>query len=597
MLRSIRWRIAIPYVVLIIAIFIAVEVYLTSYIRQTLLGDLEQRLLSQALLMKDALEQTPQIWTDAAQLDVSAKRWAQLLDARITLIGADGVVLGESHENKADMENHLNRIEIHQALTQGQGSSTRFSSTVNYPMIYTAVLVSNPDGALGFVRIALPTRQVEENLDQIERTIFAAMVVAAGLALVLAIIIAERISKPLRLLTQEAIDLASADVRPESRAKHIIPHSQDEVGQLSKAFNIMTARLSAQINALTLESSKLNAVLQEMTDGVVIVDRDGLIQLINPAAEKMFTAQVDKTLGRSLAEILRHYQIVELWQKCLETGETQVVTLDLGIARLYLQGIATPLGAAMPGSTLLLFQDLTKLRHLETVRRDFISNISHELRTPLASLKALTETLQDSIVHDPDASPKFLERMETEVDSLSLMVAELVELSRIESGKVPLHFAATQPRAILESAYQRLRLQAERAELVVTLDCPPDLPLVLVDQDRIEQVVMNLLHNAIKFTPAGGSISLSASLGQAGTGQAMVVFSIRDSGVGIHPDDLPRIFERFYKADRARSGGGTGLGLAIARHLVEAHAGKIWAESVLDQGSTFYFSVPVYTSV
>jgi two-component system phosphate regulon sensor histidine kinase PhoR len=359
----------------------------------------------------------------------------------------------------------------------------------------------------------------------------------------------------------------------------------------------MTARLSAQINALTLESSKLNAVLQEMTDGVVIVDRDGLIQLINPAAEKMFTAQVDKTLGRSLAEILRHYQIVELWQKCLETGETQVVTLDLGIARLYLQGIATPLGAAMPGSTLLLFQDLTKLRHLETVRRDFISNISHELRTPLASLKALTETLQDSIVHDPDASPKFLERMETEVDSLSLMVAELVELSRIESGKVPLHFAATQPRAILESAYQRLHLQAERADLVITLDCPPDLPLVLVDQERIEQVVMNLLHNAIKFTPAGGSISLSASLGQAGTDQAMVVFSIRDSGVGIHPDDLPRIFERFYKADRARSGGGTGLGLAIARHLVEAHAGKIWAESVLDQGSTFYFSVPVYTSV
>jgi two-component system phosphate regulon sensor histidine kinase PhoR len=330
------------------------------------------------------------------------------------------------------------------------------------------------------------------------------------------------------------------------------------------------------------------AVLQAMTDGVLIVDGHGEVQLINPAAESMFAVNRDQALGHSLAEVLRHHELIELWERCSEMGEAQAVAIEISSRRLYLQGIATPLGRSLPGNTLFVFQNLTRLHYLETVRRDFISNLSHELRTPLASLKALTETLQEGALDDPPAARRFLNRMELEVDALTQMVAELLELSRIESGRVPLKLKPTPAEDILAPALERLRLQAERSNLKVEIDCTADLPPVLADQGRLEQVVVNLLHNAIKYTPPGGEIFLKARF-QDGS----ILFSVEDTGVGIPKEDLPRIFERFYKADRARSSSGTGLGLAIARHMVEAHGGRIWAESQEGAGSTFYFNIPL----
>jgi two-component system phosphate regulon sensor histidine kinase PhoR len=301
----------------------------------------------------------------------------------------------------------------------------------------------------------------------------------------------------------------------------------------------------------------------------------------------MFDIVQPDVIGHSLIEIVRHHQIDELLAHCRQLNEPQTTTIEIPARKLYLQATATPLGAALPENTMLLFQNLTRLRRLETVRQDFVSNISHELRTPLASLKALTETLQDSALDDPPAAQRFLARMVTEVDALGQMVEELLELTRIESGRVPLKMSPTPPEQLIADAVERLSLQAERAGLNVEIDCPPDLPMVLADATRLEQVIVNLLHNAIKFTPEGGNICLSAK-----SQNEMVVFAVQDNGVGIAADDLPRIFERFYKTDRARSGGGTGLGLAIARHLVEAHGGVIWADSIEGQGSTFYFSIP-----
>jgi two-component system phosphate regulon sensor histidine kinase PhoR len=254
---------------------------------------------------------------------------------------------------------------------------------------------------------------------------------------------------------------------------------------------------------------------------------------------------------------------------------------------------------------MLLFQNLTQQRFLENVRRDFISNLSHELRTPLASLKALTETLQEGALEDPPAAQRFLQRMDAEVDALSQMVSELLELARIESGRVPLQMQPLSPGDVVSNAVERLSVQAERADLEIILDCPDDLPEIFADPPRLEQVLVNLLHNAIKFTPAGGKILLTTRVADASgmpppiypsetiSRKSGVLFSVQDTGVGIPSDDLPRIFERFYKADRARSSGGTGLGLAIARHSVEAHGGRIWAESVEGQGSTFYFYIPL----
>jgi two-component system phosphate regulon sensor histidine kinase PhoR len=320
-----------------------------------------------------------------------------------------------------------------------------------------------------------------------------------------------------------------------------------------------------------------------MTDAVLIASEAGRVQFANPAAEKLFGKEL---VERSVTETLRNHQLIQAWQRCQELDEIQVETAEIAGRRNFLQLIVIPDQHA-PGGSLLVLQDLTRIRRLETIRRDFISNISHELRTPLASLKALTDTLQDGALSDPEAAPRFIGRIATEVDALTQMAQELLDLSRIESGQVELERKPIAPKKLLASAAERMRMQAERAGLSINVECPPSLPKVNADEPRVEQVLVNLIHNAVKFTPPGGDISLVAE-----AGEGMVRFAIRDSGVGIPADDLPRIFERFYRVDKSRAGGGTGLGLSISRHLVESHGGQIWAESREGEGSTFYFTLP-----
>jgi two-component system, OmpR family, phosphate regulon sensor histidine kinase PhoR len=355
----------------------------------------------------------------------------------------------------------------------------------------------------------------------------------------------------------------------------------NSVKNLAQDFETRAARVEA-------ERARLSAMLEQMTDGVLISDALGRIQFSNPAAGKLF--EMRSLLGHTVAEVFRQHQLIEAWQRSQQTGELQTASVERPGRRQFLQLVALP--DRQTGGSLLLVQDLTRVRRLETVRRDFVSNISHELRTPLASLKALTETLQQGALEDPKASRRFLERIEVEVDALTQMATELLELSRIESGQVPLELMPMPPQRLLASAVERMRTQAERAG--VTLQLEDGLPArpVLADRPRLEQVLVNLIHNAIKFTPTGGRVKLSAR-DQAD----FVCFSVEDTGAGIPSDDLERIFERFYKADRARHGGGTGLGLSISRHLVEAHGGRIWAESVEGRGSTFSFTIPAEPAI
>jgi len=396
----------------------------------------------------------------------------------------------------------------------------------------------------------------------------------------------------------------------------MLPPETDAMGELPAAVSALARAYALQLSTLEAERSRLAAVLDQMTDGVIIADAEGRIALINPAAARFFGVSQSAT-GKTVAEILRHHQLIETWQRARQTGELQADSVELPVSRQYVQMIAIA-DRYSPGGTLLLIQDLTRVRHLETVRRDFISNVSHELRTPLASLKALTETLQVGALEDPPAARRFLERIEAEVDALTQMAAELLELSRIESGQVPLETKTVQPELLLISAVDRMRAQAERANLTLLVEIPGALPAIRADGPRLEQVLVNLLHNAIKFTPSGEVVAsvqaplellpnASPSEGEQGSAARSVVFSVRDTGIGIPADDLPRIFERFYKTDRARAraakspqgergtsaGGGTGLGLSIALHIVEAHGGRIWAESQEGRGSTFFFSIPV----
>ena len=582
---SISWRIAVPFTGLILITMFGLQWYLTSFIRQTYISDLETQMTSQAKLMADVLMPVMSAsFVDPEIIDGYAHRWADLLNIRVTIITPDGTVLGESDEDRLTMENHSNRPEVIQAQAEGIGTSLRTSNTIYDELMYTAVKLQENGNNFGYVRVAVPTRTIDTTISKFNLTFFGVTLAAAVLATILAILIARASTRPLRELTDSANRISSGKF-----SEKIIPSTRDEIGELTHAFNKMVDKLQIQNESMRQESQKLNSILQEMTDGVMIVDLIGSVQMMNPAAEKLFSISFEKAKNKSIAEVVRDYRLIEIWQRCRDTNENQVATFDLPSKKQTLQAIATSMGTSMPDQYLLVFQDMTRLRQLETIRRDFISNISHELRTPLAALKALTETLQTSAIDDPPAARRFIHRIEAEVDSLSLIVSELLELSRIESGKVPLHLSAISPEDILNPPVERLQLQAENSGLVISLHLETDLPNVLADPLRIEQVVVNLLHNAIKFTPPRGTIDLQV---EKDPSENRLIFSIKDTGTGIAPEDQPRIFERFFKADRARSGGGTGLGLAISRHLIEAHGGTIWVESQLGKGSTFYFTLP-----
>ncbi|HUE98163.1 MAG TPA: ATP-binding protein [Anaerolineales bacterium] len=361
------------------------------------------------------------------------------------------------------------------------------------------------------------------------------------------------------------------------------PTETKALENLSSAVASLISTFNIQLSVLEAERSRLATVLDQITDGVLIADAAGLIQFANPAAGKLF--QFGNPLNHSIAEVVRNHQLVEAWRRCQQTRQMQSESVEVPTRHQYLHLVVIP--DQHTSGSLLLVQDLTRLRRLETVRRDFVSNLSHELRTPLASLKALAETLQEGALDDPPAARRFIGQIQIEVDALSQMANELLELSKIESGRFALDRSPVAAYDLLQSASQRMQVQAQRANLALRVECTDDLPKVQVDSQRLEQVLVNLIHNAVKFTRPGGEVVLIAE-----PAPGAVKFAVRDTGVGIPADEATRIFERFYRVDKSRTGSGTGLGLSIAKHIVEAHGGKIWAESTEGRGSTFHFTIP-----
>ena len=581
--RSIRWQITLPFACLILVAMVGLSAFLSNMVERYFIRDLEIHLENEARLLAKNLEDPLLLQSPSETLDQLVKSWSVQLKSRITVVDMEGNVLAESEADRTQMENHLNRPEVQQALRQGKGSAIRYSETLQMKFLYTALLLTAEDGKpLGLLRVAYPLQQVETNLRDIQLVIWFAGIGVILLGFLIAFWVAHRTTQPLK-----QINLIARQITAGNLNTRVYFDTNNEISQIAESLNEMSNELSRRIEQLQTEQSRLATILAQMTDGVIILNPNGEIDLINPAAETLFNVNADQVVGNTLVRALRYHQLMELWENYRASGKEQASFLELPSEGKFIQVILAPLQGTMTGHALCLFQNLTQIRKLETIRRDFISNISHELRTPLASLKAIAETLQMGALEDPESAVHFLERMDTEIDAMVQMVNELLELSRIESGLVPLQFEPVDPCAVMNQAVERLRAQADRAGLELFVQCAENIPFIQADGRRLEQVLVNLIHNAIKFTSPPGSIECAIRQDDKG-----VIFSVKDTGIGIAPEDIPRIFERFYKVEHSRRSSGTGLGLSIARHLVEGHGGKIWVESEQGKGSTFFILIP-----
>ncbi len=580
MFRSIQWRITISFILVVLIIMGILGAYLVNSTRTFQLDNLRSQLENEAMITAEASLSDFSSTDKAGNLDALAKKLGMETETRITIVALNGTVLGDSEEDTANMENHADRPEIVDALATGVGESTRYSTTLRQRMMYVAVPISYKDEIMGTARVSLPLTTVESLVHQVTISIIIAMVVATALVILTAWVIARITTRPIRRLTVAAKRITSGQL-----GQKIPIEAKDEVGELTRAFNEMSAKTKELVETISGERTRLATILDNMTDAIIMIDSEGTISLANRAAENLFNIKdVEK---KRLIEVVRDHEVDELLKLCVKTAGTQTVQYESGISKKYIRAIAIPVIHNALTSILLILQDLTELRNLQTTRRDVIGNISHEFRTPLAGIKAMVETLQDSAIDDKEAAGDFLARIEGEVDRLTQLVAELIELSRMETGKVELRKKPVDINQLVDEVIARLSPQADRQKLTISRDFAVDLPSVSADKDRVRQVLANLVHNAIKFSPAGGEITITTRV----LDEAIVV-DITDTGIGIPVEDLPRVFERFYKGDKARAGEGTGMGLAIAKHVIEAHGGSIWVRSEEGKGSTFSFSLP-----
>ena len=440
---------------------------------------------------------------------------------------------------------------------------------------YTALIII----AMGAVAAMLTGLAFDRGVDMV-RVVAVTALVATGagvLAVILAFLLARSTTHSMRTAADSARRLADGDL--EHRLE---PSSLDEDQELANAFNRMAEAIHRTVRDLESEQGLLAIAMDTMADGVIVLDPENRIRFTNRAAEWFAAADRRDSLGRPLSEVVRDHELLQLAARSSETRQIHQAEIMLLHQRLFLNVIATPISGERGEGVLLTLQDVTRLRQVETTRREFVSNVSHELRSPLASVRAMVETLEGGALRDPDVALDFLGRIESDIQRMTTLVDELLELSRLESGQMPVHLAPLSVSEVAGEIVARFEGPAAAAGVKMGIDLPPDLPYVMAETGKLDQILTNLLENALRFTPEGGRVDVSAS-----TGRRWVKLTVSDTGIGIPSEHLPHVFERFYKVDRSRRDGGAGLGLAIAKHLVQAHGGDISVSSAEGQGSSF----------
>ncbi len=569
-----------------------------------------------ALLEAEAALLSPEVGAAVLEGDTWARRVATRVKSRVTVIASEGRVLADSEESSERMENHAGRPEVAQALASGSGHTLRFSQTVNRDLLYFAQSLPQPDGGRLILRLAVPVRELGHGFSRFRRDFLVAAGISLALTAGLAYLWARRITQPLRRM----LDFARALSRGEM-GHRLLVRPGDELGDLAGALNAMAADLRSTLQRLEEEGRRIRTIMESMAEGLLVIDGRGRISLVNSAAETMLGLKRDAALGQTPLEAVRSHDLDELLKAAArqEGGASVEITLAFPRRRI-LAGTAVAIrdaGGAIQG-TVLVFRDITQLKRLEEARMEFVVNVSHELRTPITAIRGYAETLLDDGLKNQDEARKFLEIIHRNAERLGRLLNDLLDLSNIELDRTPLSIRPLGVAEAVRQAVAMLAPQAERKAVRLATEFPDALPPVLADRDRLLQILVNLIDNAVKYTPEGGSVAVTARQVKGSTGHTvdsargvdelatrpidpgdLVEIAVEDTGIGIPAKDLPRITERFYRVDKARSRdlGGTGLGLAIVKHLVQAHHGSLAIESEPGKGTRVRVTLPSATVV
>jgi two-component system phosphate regulon sensor histidine kinase PhoR len=584
------WKFAFSFLVLLVGVLLAVDFFAERALRSDYERSGFEKLAAVARIAQTRLPQ----WTPASPgqpEDLSPLRvWvAQFAasGARITVIAADGRVLADSEADSQTMENHATRPEVLEAMAKGEGRSVRHSTTVNRDLLYYAIRQNTSAGSPAVLRFALPPETVDGVLSAFRHELwlasFVILVIAGGVSLLFSRSFTDRVER----LKDFSRRVAEGDFRPLPR-----DGSGDAVEALGISLNRTAARLDRTIQTLTEERNLSSAILGSMVEGVAVVNGSERLVFANPGFAEILGLDVPPTSGSALVEVVRQTELLEAVRKVLG-GEPRVQS-EIVTGTLRQHYFAITVAAVRAGDTtgaVVVLHDITELRRLERVRRDFVANVSHEFRTPLTAIQGFAETLLAGAIDDPHNRTRFLEIILEHSHRLARLTEDLLVLSKMDAERLELEIRRLSVSQLIESCLETAQRRGAEKDLRISVNMPQGLPDIAGDRRRLAEVLQNLLDNAIQYTLPGGQIIVSAK-----TMEEQIVLTVTDTGIGIPKADQPRIFERFYRVDvaRSREAGGTGLGLAIAKHLVEVHGGRLWVESEIGQGSQFHFSVPLF---
>ncbi len=587
--NSFKVRLFFSYFAIVVIFFAVVVFYLDKSLENGSLEMTRSSLISQARLVESLLIVEKLKKEDPVYLDSFVKHIAGEISCRLTIINVNGKVLADSgapREVIPKIENHRYRPEIIAALDGRVGSDRRYSRTVKKEMLYVALPVTEKGQVLGVLRIALPMVAAEAALVVIRKAILAAFLIAIALAIMAGVFLVRSILDPINKIIQGSRSISEGDF-----SHRIFLQSKDEVQELADMINRMAQNIEDKLKNIQTQNQRLRAVLDSMVEGVIVVDKEGVVLSINNSIEKIFGITGRDIEGKYFLESIRNNDIAELITLALKSGE--VVSKELITvlpAQKTFQVNVSPVfdqGEKVSGC-LAVVHDITQLKRLETVRSDFVANVSHELKTPLTSIKGFVETLLEGAIEDKENGPEFLKIIQAHTERLDNLINDLLSLSHLESREIQLTRESVNLHELVNRIYSGFRSQVKK-KAIEAVNALPAAMSIHADAGRIEQVLTNLIGNAIKFNKDKGSVKVSNEEIEGGT-----KIIVEDSGIGIPPKDIPRIFERFYRVDKARSRelGGTGLGLSIVKHIVELHGGVVGIESTEGHGSKFWFTLP-----